>query len=116
MSLQSQIEDLISSELNHGAQVTVTNIDSEQVFVTICGTTKRDMDNLLEAFKDGTFHGTVLDGAQVDGIKSDVECDNVDSFSYNNPATNQYTVSNNNPSSASFLVASLLSLMFLFVL
>jgi len=75
VSTQSSIEDLLGSELNQGAQVTVTSVDGNDVIVLICDTTESDLDNLLKAFDDGTFRGTVLDGAQVDNVKSDVDCD-----------------------------------------
>ena len=74
-SRQSAIEDLISSELNQGAKVTVTAISESQATVLVCETTNGDLNNLLLAFDDGTFRGTVLDGAQVDSVKTNVECD-----------------------------------------
>ena len=74
-STQSSIESLIKSELNNGADVTVIEIDETKATVLICHTTEADLNNLLEAFQDETFRGTVLDGAEVDSVELNVPCD-----------------------------------------
>ena len=109
---QSVIEDLISSELNQGARVTVTNIDGENVIVLICDSTVHDLDNLLEAFDDGTFRGTALDGAQVDNVRVDADCENASANFYSSSHFDTITVE---PNAGSAFVVSLVSFLSLFI-
>ena len=109
-STQSAIEDLISSELNQGAEVTVIAIDNEDVVVLICDTTEKDLDNLLKAFDDGTFRGTVLDGAQVDNVKVDADCAALTTADLYSSSSNIDTITVE-PSAGSTIVLSLVSLL-----
>jgi len=100
---------LISSELNSGADVIVTDISDSEAVVLICDTTTDDLNNLLLAFDDGTFTGTVLEDAEVDSVKIDVECD-ISSVDLYSSSSNVSTVV---VSEASVMFASTLSLFLL---
>ena len=77
-SQESEIADLISSVMSDAAQVTVIASDSEELEIFICGATDEDLQSLRDAFEDGTFRGTILDGAAVDavGYFESVDCAN----------------------------------------
>ena len=111
-STQSNIENLLESELNQGAKVTVTSVEGDDVLVLICDTTESDLDNLLKAFDDGTFRGTVLDGAQVDNVRPDVDCD-VSSLEIYSSTSNIDTITLE-PSEGSVLAVSLMLFVVLF--
>ena len=110
-SRQSAIEDLISSELNQGAKVTVTAISESQATVLVCETTNGDLNNLLLAFDDGTFRGTVLDGAQVDSVQTNVECDISSADLYSSSNISTVIVSEASGLTSSFVLAFALVLL-----
>lgn len=90
--------------------MTVIAIDNEDVVVLICDTTEKDLDNLLKAFDDGTFRGTVLDGAQVDNVKVDADCAALTTADLYSSSSNIDTITVE-PSAGSTIVLSLVSLL-----
>ena len=114
-SRRSDIENAIASELNQGAEVTVIDTDGYQATVLVCDTTDADLNNLLSAFDDGSFRGTVLDGAQVDAVKTGVDCEFSSATDSNSPSSDSN--SRNDVSEGSLhLPSTLLSIILLFLL
>lgn len=95
----------------------MTAMDGTQATVLVCDTTTDDLDNLLLAFDDGTFKGTVLDGAQIDSVQTDVDCDisSVDLYS-SSSNIDVVIVSEASASLASSFVLSLSLFLLAFVL
>ena len=69
-----KISNLLNPKLNDGATATVKLISEQEVIVLICDTSESDMNVLLDAFSNDEFGGTVLEGANVDGIQSHANC------------------------------------------
>ena len=87
--------------MSPAAQVTVVDIDGEDVEIVICGATDADMKNLTKALEDGVFRGTILDGAVLDAASVDsVDCANFTTEAYSSTSNDLSSTSNFSSSSA----------------